>query len=115
MINKEFLLWRFSVTAVWSLTQGCTNSVSLVFSCSYRVPDSLQLPALTSLSPSIEDAALVKVRPSVYPSSNLSLSLHSLSCSYPPFPMRSFRPPGELVWLLRAVPVLLETPLQYSY
>lgn len=124
LVSITKLLWRFSVTAEWSLTQRSMNCVSLVLDCGYEVPASHSYHHLQNYLPRL------KMRLSVYvsfclpppppPSLQMSLSFSflltaSLGCSSPPFPMRSLRPPCELVWLLRAVLVLLETPHQYSY
>lgn len=111
-------LWSFSVTAVWSLTQRSTNSVSSVLSCGYEDPASSAQYYLSVWKIKLY-SEFVLLSPLLTFSNFLSLFSFcpsaSPSCSSPPFPMRSLRPSSELVWLLRAVPVLLETPLQYSY
>lgn len=67
---------------MWSLTQGSTNSVSSGVKL-WLGGSSLQLsPALTVLSPTFEDAALIKVCPNPYSNSFFYVSL-LLSPAYP--------------------------------
>lgn len=56
-----------------------------------------------------KNTARVKVYPFMYHSGAVLFS------SSPPSSMRSLRPTSELMRLLRAVPMLLETPIQICY
>lgn len=79
------LLWRFSVSAEWSLTQRSMNCVSLVLDCSFEVPACRSHHHLQNYLPFMKMQLLSKC-PSVYRLLTFSLFCSLLPCAARPLP-----------------------------